>query len=427
MKNVLIIAYYFPPMEGIGGIRPFGLAKYLPSYGWNPIILTPILPGDPDLKCTIIQTPYYDVVENWKRRVGLNPKKSLNEQFHVKSRKNQLSIIERCAVLPHEIIIYPDDKKGWYNFAVLAGEKILKTEQIDAILSSSRPETCHLIAKTLADKYHVPWIADFRDLWSQNQYTYFSYFFMKYFEKKLEIKTIKHASVLTTVSQPLVNKLATLHENKKIVLIKNGFDPDLVNPDNDVDHYFTIVYTGYLYQGKRDPAKLFSVIQDLCDKEIIKRDDIKIDFFCLGSPEDWLREEIVNYHLQDLVTLHREVSHKTAIAEQCKAQMLLLLTWNNPEEKGVYTGKLFEYLAARRPILSFGYTEGGVIKELLIETQAGVHVRNNEEIKEVIIKAYREYKDFGTVLYHGIDEEVMKYSHKEMARKFAEVLDTVSK
>jgi glycosyltransferase involved in cell wall biosynthesis len=426
MKNVLIITYYFPPMEGIGGIRPFGIAKYLPAYGWNPIILTPILPGDPDLKCKIIQTPYKDVVENWKRRIGLNPKKSLNEQFQVKRRKNQPSIIDRCIVLPHEIMIYPDDRIGWYNFAVLAGEKILKTEQIDAILSSSRPETCHLVAKTLSEKYHVPWIADFRDLWSQNQYTYFSYFFMKYFEKKLEIKTLRHASVLTTVSQPLVNKLAVLHKSKKIVLIKNGFDPDLVNPGNPVDQHFTIIYTGYLYQGKRDPSNLFAVIQDLCEKEIIKRNDIKIDFFCLGSPENWLQEEIVRYHLQDIVTLHGGVSHTTAIAEQRKAHLLLLLTWNNPEEQGVYTGKLFEYLAARRPILSLGYTEGGVIKELLAETQAGVHVRNNEEIREVIIKAYREYKDFGEVLYRGIDQEVMKYSHQEMARKFGEVLDTVS-
>jgi glycosyltransferase involved in cell wall biosynthesis len=430
LKKVLIITYYFPPNPAIGGVRLFGLAKYLSLYGWNPIILTPVLPGVPDPKMCIIQTPYYDIVENWKRRVGLNPKKTLNKQLSIKRKKDQPSFIERLTVLPYEIIIYPDDKIGWYDFAVMAGEKILQTEQIDAILSSSRPETCHLIAKALAGKYHIPWVADFRDLWSQNQYTYFSLFFMKYFEKNLEINTIKQASAITTVSQPLVEKLAALHENKQIFAIKNGFDPELVNPGNKVDQFFTIVYTGDLYEGKRDPVQLFAVIHELCDKDLIKRDDIKIHFFGypkLENPENWLQEEIAKHNLQDLVILHGEVSHATAILEQRKAQILLLLTWNIPDEKGVYTGKLFEYLAARRPIISFGYTEGGVVKELLVQTQAGIHAGNYDELKDVIIRAYKEYKKFGMVQYLGINAEVMKYSQKEMARNFGRVLDSVLK
>jgi len=416
-------------MAEIGGRRLYGLAKYLSSFGWNPIILTPILPGDPDPGFTVIQTPYCDVVETWKRRFRLNPKKSINTQLQITRKKDQPTIIEHLTLIPKEIITYPDEKIGWYDYAVTAGEKILQTQKIDAILSSSIPQTCHLIAKDLAEKYHIPWVADFRDLWSQNHYLSDSHLKM-YFEKKLEIKTLKHASAITTVSQPLAEKLAELHENKQIFAIKNGFDPELVNPDNKIDPYFTIVYTGDLYQGKRDPAQFFAVIHDVCDKDLLKRDDIKIHFFGYPKseiPENWLQEEIAQYGLEDLVILHGTVSHDTAIGEQRKAQLLLLLTWNNPEERGVYTGKLFEYLAARRPILSLGYTDGGVIKELLMETQAGVHVRNSEEIKETIVKAYREYKDSGAVLYQGINEEVMKYSHKEMARKFAEVLDTVSK
>jgi glycosyltransferase involved in cell wall biosynthesis len=413
-------------MASIGGMRPFGLSKYLLSFGWNPIILTPMLPGDPDPKLRIIQTPYNDVVGQWKKRFGMNPKRSLNAQLHITRKKDQPSIVERLTALSNEIISYPDENIGWYDYAVLAGEKILQKEQIDAILSSSRPQTCHLIAKTLTKKYHLPWVADFRDLWTQNHYSHYSQL-RKYFEKKLEIETLKNASAITTVSQPLEDKLGALHKDKKIFLIKNGFDPEFVNKETDVDQFFKIVYTGFLYEGKRDPAQFFAVIDDLCDKEFIKRDDIKIDFFGSDSREDWLHEEIVKYHLQDLVTLHGEVSHKTALAEQRKAQMLLLLTWNNPEEEGVYTGKLFEYLAAHRPILSLGYTEGGVVKELLVQTKAGVHAGNEEELKAEIIRAYHEYREFGKVQYRGIYEEVMKYSHKEMARKFAEVLDTIVK
>ena len=251
----------------------------------------------------------------------------------------------------------------WYHDALLAGEKIIRNERIDAILSTSPPVTSHLVAKTLAEKYHIPWVADFRDLWSQNHYLSYS-FIRKYFERKLEVKIIRTASAVTTVSQPLADKLALLHKNKKIFSITNGFDPELINTDNTaVDQSFNIVYTGVLYKGKRDPTPLFVVMNDLSDKGCIKREDIKIDFF--GSPEDWIQEDSAKYHLQEYITQHGLVTHETAIAEQRKAQLLLLLTWDNPEEKGVYTGKLFEYLAARRPILSFGHTSGeGVIKEL---------------------------------------------------------------
>jgi hypothetical protein len=427
LKNVLIITYSFPPNPAIGGVRPFGLAKYLSLYGWNPIILTPVLPGEPDPDMCIIQTPYDDVVERWKRRFGLNPKKTLNAQLQVKRKKDQPSLINLLTFIPNEIITYPDERVGWYEYAVESGERILTITKIDAILSSSRPETCHLIAKTLAVKYHIPWVADFRDLWSQNHYSTSSRL-KKYFIEKLEIKTLKHASAITTVSLPLEEKLAALHKNKRIFTIKNGFDPELLNPENDqVDPFFTIVYTGDLYEGKRDPTQLFEAIHELCSKGIIQRDDIRIHFF--GYPkfpsETWLEEEIARYHIEDLVILHGKISHESAISEQRKAQVLLLLMWNNPDERGVYTGKLYEYLAARRPIISFGFTEGGVIKELLDQTNAGIHAGNYDELKDAIILSYQEYKSSGKVTYRGVQSEVMLYSQKEMARNFGSVLDTI--
>jgi glycosyltransferase involved in cell wall biosynthesis len=426
LKNVLIITFYFPPSPGIGGVRPYGLAKYLPLYGWNPIFLTPELPGDPDPKICVIQTPYYDVIEGWKRRFGLNPKKALTTYTQIKRKKDEPSIIDRLVFIPNEFITYPDGKIGWYDYAFIEGERIIQTTHIDAILSSSHPETCHLIAKALAEKHHIPWVADFRDLW-QNHYSSYSRL-KKYFLKNLEIRTLKHASAITTVSQPLVEKLEILHKNKPIFAIKNGFDPESINPENnEIDDYFTIVYTGDLYEGKRDPTQLFAAIHDLCRDNVIKRDHIRIHFF--GYPkfefENWLQEEILKYDLQDLVTLHGRVSHNTAISEQRKAQILLLLMWDNQDEKGVYTGKLFEYLAARRPIISFGFPEGGVVKDLLDQTQAGVHAGNFDELKGAIIRSYQEYKKYGKVQYRGIKEEVMMNSQQEMARNFGKVLDTM--
>ena len=104
---------------------------------------------------------------------------------------------------------------------------------------------------------------------------------------------------------------------------------------------------------------------------MVERGDVSIDFY--GRYESWLEEDVTKYKLGDVVTLHGPVSREVAIRKQWESQILLLLTWNDPAEQGVYTGKVFDYLAARRPILSLGLS-GGVVTKLLNDTNAGVHV-----------------------------------------------------
>jgi glycosyltransferase involved in cell wall biosynthesis len=410
-------------MPDIGGLRLYGLAKNLPRYGWEPIILTQNLPEKPDSAFQVIQTPYDDIITSWKKRFKLDPKKSLNQQFNAKRKKNGFSLPDSLALISSELIAYPDHYIGWYDYAVSEGRKIIRTEQIDAIISSSTPVTCHLIAKTLSEQYNIPWLADFRDLWTQNHYFKHSRL-RNYFERKLELTTLNQASAITTVSEPLAEKLNHLHTSKPVFSIRNGFDPDAMNPGISLDDKFRIKYTGILYQGKRDPAALLAALYEMSKDGSIDRHDIRIDFY--GHTEDWLWDDIHKYQLQDLVTLHGHVSREISIAEQRKAQILLLLSWDDPAERGVYTGKLFDYLAARRPILSMGYKEGGVVRELLEQTQAGVHVSNDKEVRTFLLKAYHEFKENGAVQYRGIEVEIMKYSHGEMAKKFAEVLQLIS-
>lgn len=410
-------------MSEIGGIRVQGLLKYLPEFQWNPTLLTPVKSKGIDSRFHVVLTPYSDVTENWKKRFGVNTKTSLNEQFNLKRKKNKLSIIDRVAFIPKEIIAYPDPMIGWYEHAIRIGTELLKTENFDAIISSSMPMTCHLIAKHFSEKYQIPWIADFRDLWTQNPYE--AHFRLrKYFEQKLELKTIKQASALTTVSEPLAKTLAELHNDKSVYSILNGFDPTIVY-SNSLSKKFSIVYTGTLYHGKRDPTLLISAIKELCDKHFISFADIELNFY--GGNDAWLQEVVEKYHLESIFHHFGQVSRDIAIKEQYNAQILLLLTWDNPSEKGVYTGKLFDYLSARRPILSLGFNEGGVVKDLLDQTQAGVHVSNEAELQDYLLNAYSEYKERGSVQYRGIDAEVMKYSHLEMARQFAKVLEDVVK
>ena len=422
MKSALIVTYFFPPMSEIGGIRLYGLAKYLPECGWNPIILTPVLPGEPDPRFRVIQTPYDDVVGLWKKRVGLNTKESLNAQFDVSRAKNQLSIIDRLVYLPWEIITYPDPMGGWYKHAVQAGDKLFQSEQIDAILSSSYPVTCHLIAKTLAEKYQIPWIADLRDLWTQNPYSNHCAP-RRLAERNLELRTLGKASALVTVSEPLAGDLSRLHAHKPVYVITNGFDPEDAHFDHPkLTDKFTITYTGVLYDGKRDPSMLFEALKNLISDGVIDPGRVEVRFF--GSQDPWLFDEIRNANLDDIVKVFGFVPRDQALQRQRESQLLLLLLWDNPEEKGVYTGKVFEYLAAGRPIIALGGPEESVVKDLLNETQAGHYILSLEDLEIVLSKYYSEYVRTGAIP-RTKESAIMKYSHLEMAKKFADLLNKV--
>lgn len=409
-------------MPEIGGIRLYGLAKYLPEHGWNPIILTPVLPGNPDSRFRIIQTPYDDVVALWKKHMKLNPKESLNEQLGIHKPKNQLSLIDYLAYFPNEIITYPDPQKGWYKYAVRAGEKIFQETEINAILSSSKPETCHLIAKTLVEKYRIPWVADLRDLWTQNPYSNHCAFRM-FAEKRLELRTLERANAIVTVSKPLADDLSRLHTHKPVYVITNGYDPEdaYFDPPRLTDK-FTITYTGALYGGKRDPLMLFAALKNLIKDGTIDPEGVEVRFY--GSKDSWLFDDIRNANLDDIVKVFGLVPREEALQRQRESQLLLLLLWNNPKEKGVYTGKVFEYLAARRPIIAIGGPEESVVKDLLDETQAGHYVSSSEELEIVLSKYYSDYINTGTISPIE-NSSISKYSQLEMAKRFAEVLDKI--
>jgi glycosyltransferase involved in cell wall biosynthesis len=423
-RKVLIITYHFPPRPGVASLRLRGLAKYLPEFDWEATILTAQLPGDPDSQFRVIETHYPgDAVAIWKQRIGLHPDRGFQEQVGVsrslRQRKNSPS--RKVVKAITGLFAYPDNQKYWYAYAVESGIALLKKESFDALLSSAGPVTCHLIARELKEKFSIPWIADFRDLWTQNHYYPYG-LPRRWFEKKLEIKTLQSADMLITVSQPLAQTLGQLHRGKPVFSIPNGYDPVEVKPSIPTKT-FTITYTGKLYQGKRDPLPLFQALSELFAENLMDRQMVKVQFY--GDDSYWIQEEFSHFHLQDVVELHSFVPRSISLEKQRTSQILLLLNWDDPGETGVYTGKIFEYLAARRPILAIGGPRG-VVSELLKETGAGMHTKNITELKAFLTKAYEEYRATGSVNYTGKEEQIAKYSQVEMARRFAMALNTAS-
>ncbi|HTY82061.1 MAG TPA: hypothetical protein VMB24_04705, partial [Dehalococcoidales bacterium] len=310
--------------------------------------------------------------------------------------------------------------KGWKRFAVKQGSDLLSAGEFSAIISSSAPVTAHLIARELKIKFKKPWIADLRDLWTQNHnYSYSAV--RKFFDRRLEIKTLSAADALVTVSEPWASKLGELHRNKPVFTVTNGFDPETVNnPPAPLTSKFTITYTGLIYPGQQDTGKLFAALSELVSKGDVEAGKIEVRFY--GSAEEWLDKEAEKFGLANMVKQYGQVPRDTAIQKQRESQLLLLLDWDDPREKGTYPGKVFEYLAAGRPILATGGFKENVVAALLRETKAGIQAVDTVEIIGALLDFYGEFKRNGRLAPRGDENIIKNYSQSGMAKKFADVL-----
>ena len=421
MRNVLIISFFFNQTSSVAAVRMRGLVKYLPEFGWNPVVLTAGASVIMGKEKRIFETPYEDTLILWKKRLGLPLHITLKENYNFPAYKEKNTIIDKLINFWEEVFIYPDHSINWSVSALEKADELLKETHFEAIISSMNPPTSHIIAKKLVQRKKIPWIADFRDLWTQNHFYKYSGI-RRFFEKRLELETLSPANVLTATSYPLSEKIKELHTNKKVFAITNGYDPEQVNPGIPLTKKFCITYTGYIYKGRQDPGPLFRVLKTLIDEKTVDPATVEVNFF--GYHEGWLPGEIKKYQLENLIQIHGQISREESISKQRESQVLLLLTWNDPHEKGVYTAKLFDYLAARRPILALGLS-GSVITDVLNQTQAGITVSSDEEIKDQILTLYREYTEKGFVSYSGVSSEIERFSHREMAKQFADVLEEI--
>lgn len=442
MKKVLIIANLFHASPRIPGI-----AKYLSSFGWEPTILT--VPIGEDLryrlefpdgfleKVRVVETSYRgDIFWLWRkifRKIGFDNRKSIlyqvKDKFGDKSKKSFLDFIFNLYI---NFFAYPDGEKKWKKPALDVAEKILNKEKFDAIISSSSPVTAHIIANNLKKKYEqssfgkekkLPWIADLRDLWTQN-HNYPYKWWRKIFERRLELKTLALADVLVTVSPPLVEKLKELHKKNSVYNITNGFFEEEINKGASLTKKFTITYAGAVYTGKQDPKDFFSAVKELISEKIINPDDVEIRFYTGKIP--WLEKEIIDFGLENLVKTYDKISRSEIMKIQNESHLLLLIDWGDKEEKGWISLKIFGYLAALRPILVIGGEGGNIIEKTISETKSGYYAVTAGEIRNFLKNSYFEYKKKREVGYNGDLTEIKKYGYREKAKEFSEILNEIT-
>jgi glycosyltransferase involved in cell wall biosynthesis len=417
MRRVLFLSYYTPPRPGVATNRTGQLLRYLPEHGWNATAVTPVLPG---AGADVVQTSYRDVLQTMKRFAGLG-----NTSTHAAlgtvpaAHGSRANLRQRAIGVAYAIATYPDAQLGWLFGGRRAVRNLLASGAFDAVLSSSPPFTTNLILAGLP--LRVPWVADFRDLWGDARS---GSGIAGYMDKRLERWSLNKAQALTTISDPMARTLERRRRGEiPVYVVPNAFDPqEWLAVPFDTETRCTLLYAGQLFGGRRDPRPLFRAVRMLMENGEISRDDLYIDFYSLAEP--WLTEAIDEHGLEGIVRVPGVVSREAVINAERRADRLLVLLWDEDNSEGVVTGKIFEYLGARRRILTVGGPAKSAVDEILSVTKAGVRVRDERALAAEIRTAIEEHKAGRIVV---LDErDIEPYSATIMAQKFAQVLDSVT-
>mgnify|MGYP003974135029 CR=1 FL=1 len=421
MKKVLIITYYWPPAGGSGVQRWLKFSKYLPENGWKPYIFTPDSPSF-EIKDEDLFKDVHVEAEVWKTPIW--EPYTLRDKLFGKSESTNAGIIQDKSSTKNKLlnwvrgnIFIPDPKVFWIKPSIKLLTKKIKEEGITHIVSTGPPHSMHLIALGL--KKHnldLKWIADFRDPWSEldllNDFHLTKKSKQKY--RKLEKEVLQNSDVCLTVSETWVESFKDLGSNN-VKLVTNGFDEEDFTVKEKENDKFIIGHFGLL-NHLRNPKKLWKILYDLCDEnpEFNEKLEIRIS----GNIDTEVLQNITQYfHLKTKVKVLGYLSHKEVLNQYNEASVLLLLLFNSVSGIGNYPGKIFEYFAAKRPILAFGPKESDTQK-LMEKTKSGIyHDYSDDNLKESIISLFENKEEFIT------SDKINNFTRKKLTQQLSDLLD----
>ena len=430
MNKVLIITYYWVPSGGAGVQRWVKFTKYLRNFGWEPIVYTPQNPEYPALDHSlekdvpsdveVIKTPIWEPYNIYRNLMGKR-NEPINAGFISENKKSGWK--ERFSIWIRGNFFIPDPRRFWVKPSVKFLKKYISENQINAIVTSGPPHSMHLIGLGLKKFFPtLPWLADFRDPWTNIDF-YEDLHLTKIADRvhhRLEKKVVGNADAVVVVTKGMLEEFLKLHP-KRIEMIPNGFDEeDFRTVETELDKKFTISHIGTL-NAARNPATFWKVLNELCVENEQFKSDLLIQL--IGKVDYSVVEEINENNLKDNFVKIDYLPHNEAIAKQMSSQVLLLLINQTNNAKGIVTGKLYEYLAARRPILGIGPTNGEV-SEILTSTQAGemIDYDDAKKMKETIVQYYEQYKNHSLTVP---TDSVEKFSRKNLTHDLANLLDSL--
>lgn len=423
-KKILIITYYWPPAGGPGVQRWLKFAKYLPDFGWKPVIFTPGNPSYPLIDETLLKEVPKDLeiikTKIWEpyqlaEKLNKSNKKFKAGQFDVgqnQSWKSKLSIWVRGN------FFIPDARVFWVKPSAKFLKQYLKENHFDAFVTTGPPHSLHLIGLALKKEFpDLKWIADFRDPWTEISY-YKHLKLTKSSDKKhrdLESEVFKNADITLATSYSDAENFRGKGANA--VCITNGFDTFKAEKNHSENKKFTLSYVGVLEQ-LRNPEILWTVLKEIITENDSFKNNFELKF--VGRVDDKILKSLEDSGLKENISNLGYLSHTQSNEEMQNSDLLLITNFPQESSKGIIPGKIFEYLATGKSILSFG-PSGSDVKKILDETRAGKHFSytDSEEVKAFILEKYKLWKS-GKHLQNT--REIEQFSRRNLTKKLSEIL-----
>jgi hypothetical protein len=415
--RILIIAFYYPPEESwakVASLRPASWENHWSKMGHQVYTLSDFKDHDKFDSHNTLRVKY------WPGR----PKHNLYSYNTLKSGKLDLTktlrsffrgtqnLLNFGSLFQSSIFwIYPAFKQ-----ALLLSKNI----EFDVIISTHGPPANHIVASLLSRKAKTFWVADYRDLWSGNYFVASKGIFA-FVEDIVEKLCVSQASLITTVSQELAISL-TKRLKAKVVTVENGFELDDLEVVQNIswpDDKIRFLYTGSLYEGKQDPSPLFQALIKLKKS----RSDLaqKVEVLFYGWNLDKIKEIADVYGLSDIVFIFDAIDRNEILSLQRSVDVLIFLDWNDPEAKGVLTGKLFEYVFSGTPILGIGGTVKSVAGQLMTDLGVGSPMGNSSEKIQFFIESVLNKKPIN---YQPQHKDIQNFTRQNLANKMLDAIVT---
>ena len=422
-KKVLIITYYWPPAGGSGVQRWLKFSKYLRGFDIEPVIYTIDNPSYPILdKSSESEIP--KDLEILKQAI-FEPNSMLSF-FGRNNKKESAGFLNPNPTFLGKIVQYiranyfiPDARKFWIQPSVNFLSNYLENNHIDAIITTGPPHSMHLIGLELKKKLGIKWISDFRDPWTEIDYFQQLPLTKKATKKHqdLEQEVLINSDMVVVVGETMKEKF--LKHTKRIEVLTNGFDTIEDLSTQKLDEKFSITHVG-LMNSDRNPTILWEVLNEISNTNLNFKNDLRIKL--IGKLDDAVIQDLKVFDHNTIETIPY-LDHKDVSKYQASSQVLLLSINEVPSAKGIITGKIFEYLQAKRPILAIG-PEDGDAAMILKNTNAGTIIgfKNKTVLKATILNLYKDYKE-GVLFVKSINIE--QYHRKNITSQLAEVIKKV--
>ena len=435
MKKVLVIAHEFPPFSGGFVMRALKFCKYLPEFGWSSIVMASkpedcyfasgwgrdasLLDELPE-EVTIVyaSSPMERFLR--KMRVGLRRKPStMQSVYDERGGKPQLS--QKTTSVLRNFHVFQDQSGLWNPYAYAAAMKLLAENKVDAVITTSPPHWVHMVGYKLKRKTGLPWVADFRDGWRDNPIFQARSATRRRFDDWQESRVVSLADIVLGVTPHIVRVLRNnypIHQNK-FKLLHNGFDPEDFNnlPSSPREGCVTFIHLGNL-GGIRDPNPLLAAFQHLVIDRSLQPDQARIQF--IGQDYGLVPARYPQVPIDVMPTM----SHREAIACMQSAGVLVLIA-GIQEGEGAFTSKVFEYLAARRPILAI-IPPTGELSDLLSRYSLSTIAspEDPEQIRAGILHSIRLAQ--ASPVLNKLDESIIaQYDRRLLTGNLATILNTL--